>query len=213
MVVKVFTRQLGLRSYLVKGVRGPRGRIKQNMLQPLSCVDMVVYDNPKHDLNHIKELSSRQPAPSPDAVGNALRFFKAEVLFRTLREQEPMPDLWDYVAADASCEGSEVSNVPIRFLITVVHHLGVEPLDNYGAREPLFDLQQGRYVSEPSDTTLTAPLSLLMHKYLSSSGPIVPQPSADDRRIVLDALITYCRLHLGGLGNFNSHEILHTILK
>ena len=33
VVAKVFTRQLGVRSYIIKGVRGPRGRVKQICLQ------------------------------------------------------------------------------------------------------------------------------------------------------------------------------------
>ena len=60
VVAKVFTRQLGVRSYIIKGVRGRGGRVKQNLLQPLSSLDMVVYNNEKTDLNYIKELSLRQ---------------------------------------------------------------------------------------------------------------------------------------------------------
>ena len=110
VVAKVFTRQLGMRSYLIKGVRGPRARVKQNLLQPLSCVDMVVYDNPKSDLNYIKEISLHQPSgpssslplsppltPSQYSIENALRFFMTEVLYKSLRGEEPMPQLFDYV--------------------------------------------------------------------------------------------------------------------
>ena len=33
VVAKVFTRQLGVRSYIIKGVRSRTGKVKQNMLQ------------------------------------------------------------------------------------------------------------------------------------------------------------------------------------
>ena len=97
VVAKVFTRQLGLRSYIIKGVRGRSGRVKQNLLQPLSSLDMVVYANPKTDLNHVKELAPRHPGQPSDPVANALRFFMTEVLYKALREAEPMPALFDYV--------------------------------------------------------------------------------------------------------------------
>ncbi len=42
VIVKVFTRQLGLRSYIIKGVRSRNARVKQNLLQPLTSLDMVV---------------------------------------------------------------------------------------------------------------------------------------------------------------------------
>ena len=172
VVAKVFTRQLGVRSYLVKGVRTAKGRVKQNLLQPLSAIDMVVYDNTKQELNYIKELASRRPVPPADAVGNALRFFTTEVLYRALREEEPLPDLFDYVDEAAGCMTDSASHprshLPINFLLTVARHLGIEPLDNYTVREPLFDLQEGRYVGVPTETTLPPALSALLHEYLGN---------------------------------------------
>ena len=72
VIAKVFTRLLGARSYIIKGVRGNSARVKQNLLQPLSCLDMVVYDNPKTELNHVKEVSLRHPGQASDPVANAL---------------------------------------------------------------------------------------------------------------------------------------------
>ncbi len=231
VVAKVFTRQLGMRSYLLKGVRGPRGRVKQNLLQPLSCVDMVVYDNPKRDLNYVKELSPRHPErpdslpPSLSASLNALRFFMTEVLYKSLREDEPMPDLFDYVesamlqiSSPPSSANIQLSDFPIVFLLAVIHHLGVEPLDNHSSRESLFDLQEGRFVAALTETTLPPALSALLHEYLSSAVYQLPSTSFQlstfhSRRALLDALIAYCQLHLSGFRQFNSHEILHTILR
>ena len=94
VVARVFTRQLGVQSYMIKGVRSARGRVKQNMLQPLSSLDMVVYANPKTDLNHVRELAPRHPGQMPDPVGNALRSFMTEALYKAQRnlyeEQKPM---------------------------------------------------------------------------------------------------------------------------
>ena len=224
VVTKVFTRQLGVRSYIVKGVRGPRGRVKQNLLQPLSCVDMVVYENPKNDLNYIKEIAPRHPEHSAtqplshSATQNALRFFMTEVLYKALREEEPMPALFDYVESTTSDLRPPISDLPISFLLTVAHHLGIEPLDNYCQREPYFDLQEGRYVAVPSETTLPPVLSALLHQYLSSSHslslPLTPSHSPlGERTALIDALLAYCHLHLSGFRDFHSHEILHTILR
>ncbi|MBP5526860.1 MAG: recombination protein O N-terminal domain-containing protein [Bacteroidales bacterium] len=226
VVAKVFTRQLGVRSYIVKGVRGPRGRVKQNLLQPLSCVDMVVYENPKNDLNYIKELSPRHPSevssshslslpltPSHSSIENALRFFMTEVLYKALRSEEPMPVLFDYVESTASDFRLPTSDLPISFLLTVSHHLGIEPLDNYCQHEPYFDLQEGRYVSVPAETTLSPKLSTMLHEYLSHSNFQFSVFNLSDRRSLIDALLSYFHLHLSGFHDFHSHEILHTILR
>lgn len=217
VVAKVFTRQLGVRSYMIKGVRSARGRTKQNMLQPLSSLDMVVYANPKTDLNHVKELAPRHPGQPSDPVANALRFFMTEVLYKTLREEEPMPELWDYVENTNTSLLTPHSSLPQLFMLAVAHHLGIEPLNNYDAHHPYFDLQEGRFVGAPTETTLTPQLSNVLHSYLSSfhspSLPITPSVSSSIRRDLLSALIAYFQLHLSGFGNLHSHEILHTILR
>ena len=220
VVIKVFTRQLGVRSYIIKGVRGPRGRVKQNLLQPLSCIDMVVYNNEKTDLNYIKELSPRHPdtltQSSNQAITHSLRFFMTEVLYKALREAEPMPALFDYVEETSNVSifnfQFSISHLPITFLLTVARHLGIEPLDNHCKREPLFDLQEGRFVSAPTETTLSPALSTMLHTYLCSSL-ITHHSSLDERSALINALITYYHLHLSGFAHFHSHEILHTILK
>lgn len=208
VVARIFTRQLGVRSYLIKSVRSRAGRVKQNLLQPLSCLDMVVYDSHRENLNYIKEMSPRGAAPVPDPVGNALRFFMTEVLYKALREAEPMPDLWDYVE-QAQDDGAQ-RDVPIRFLLRVAHHMGIEPLDNHCAHTPCFDLQEGRFVPSPSETTLTVDLSKCLHEYIAGCPP---QATPPQRRQLLDAMLAYFQLHLSGFRHFTSHEILHTILR
>jgi DNA repair protein RecO (recombination protein O) len=222
VVAKVFTRQLGVRSYIIKGVRGgkggtqrkPGGRsgAKLSLLQPLSSLDMVVYDNSKTDLNYIKEMTSRHPDADPDPIDGALRFFMTEVLYKSLREAEPMPALWDYVESMAYAEASGGrTHVPIRFLLTVARHLGIEPRDNYSHRCPLFCLQEGEYVSTANETTLSPSLSETLHQYLNSPLSTLHFP-LDERTSLVDALIAYYHLHLSGFSHFRSHEILHTIL-
>lgn len=215
VVVKVFTRLFGVQSYIIKGVRGHSGRVKQNMLQPLTSLDMVVYVNPKNNLNHVKELTPRhnitkaEQQPSNQEIDNALRFFKTEVLYKALREGEPMPELYDYVE---NVTGNH-RDTPIWFLLTVAHHLGIEPMDNHSIREPLFDLQEGRYVSVSTETTLSPALSAMLHEYLSPFNSHLSTFNLTERRSLIDALIAYYQLHLSGFRNFNSHEILHTVLR
>ena len=91
--------------------------------------------------------------------------------------------------------------------------MGIAPMDNYSIREPLFDLQEGRYVSVATETTLSPALSAMLHEYLSPFTSHLSTFNLSERRSLIDALIAYCQLHLSGFRNFNSHEILHTILR
>lgn len=210
VIAKVFTRQLGVRSYILKGVRKGGSRVKRNLLQPLTSLDMVVYNNPRTSLNYVKELAPRCPERESEPIGNALRFFMTEVLYKSLKEEEPMPALWDYVETAEKSHVAPVRDFPIDFLLGVAQYIGIRPLDNYSVREPYFSLMEGRYVSVVSDSTLTLQQSALLHSYLSSADS--RETTSQQRRALVNALLSYFQLHLEGFKNFSSHEILHAVL-
>jgi len=53
-VVKIYTELFGLQSYLVKGVRKQKAKIKPGLFQPLTILDLVVYHKEKYSLQNIK---------------------------------------------------------------------------------------------------------------------------------------------------------------
>lgn len=219
VIAKIFTRQLGVRSYILKGVRKGGSRTKQNLLQPLSHLDLVVYNNPKTSINYLKEVSPHVDPDHPssidtDAVRYALKFFMTELLYKSLREEEPMPELFDYVVDCCKFDDVEMSHQPIRFLLTVSQYLGISPLDNYCSREPLFDMANGRFCSV-GDHTLDSGASLLLHYYLQSVNENHPLPltTLKQRTELINSLLEYFQLHLTEFRNFKSHEILHTVLQ
>ena len=228
VIAKVFTRQLGVRSYILKGVRKGGSRTKRNLLQPLSYLDMVVYANPKASLNYVKEMAPHKSEPfkqsDNQAITNAVVFFMTELLYKTLREEEPDQELFDYIV-DALEQlkrplSSRHAQMPLLFLLRLTRYLGLWPRDNYSPREPLFDLQEGCFKSV-GETTIDAATSRLLHEYLQLStfnpqvvatDPQYPPATLAQRTALMNRLIEYLQLHLAGFGNFNSHEILHTIL-
>ena len=221
LIAKIFTRQLGVRSYIVKGVRKSGGRTKQNLFQPLSCLDLVVYDTPHAEINYIKDISPAHTLPpSFDESLFSILFFLDELLYRTLRENEPMPELYDYIVATILSlpDYSQLSSLPVSVLLSVARHLGIAPLDNHSHREPLFNLSEGRFVSPNTpadpDSLLSPDISIALHNYMLSVNSSSPMPlyPPSVRRHIVNALIDYYKHHLSYFGNFKSHEILHSVL-
>ena len=218
VIVKIFTRELGVRSYIVKGVRSAKGRVKQNMLQPLSYLDLEVYDSPKTTLNYIKDMhfANQFAELKSDNVKVALLFFMDEVLYKTLGEEEPMPEVFDYVVDQMTelDEGKiQPSNQPLLFMLQMSTYLGIEPLNNYSAGEPWFNLREGKFVgSHTDDYMLDNTKSLMMHYLLAAYHGASKVPKLSKQR-ALHTLIDYYGLHLPEFRNFKSHEILHTILQ
>ena len=219
LIAKVLTRELGLRSYIVKGVHTQAARTKQGLFQPMTELEMVVYNNSKTDLNYTKEISPRHPETytqsSNQAVKHSLLFFMAEVLYRSLHEAEPLPALYDYVTETISTLQPPLATLPIRFMLGVACHLGIEPLDNYSVAEPLFSLDDGRYVGGQRELTHTLDIeqSQMLHQLLTDDcQPSTANYQLSTRTALLNSLIEYYRIHLSTFSEFKSHEILHTVL-
>ena len=51
VVAQIFTEDFGVQSYLINGVKRPKGKIRLSMLQPLHLLDMVVYFKPNAGIN------------------------------------------------------------------------------------------------------------------------------------------------------------------
>ena len=239
IIAKVFTRELGLCSYIVKGVRSASGRTKQNLLQPMSHLEMTVYNNPKKQMQYIKEMhpAAHYSETHADPVGLALLFFMDEVLYKSLKESEPNTPLFDYVADELLALNSHfattteepatqrINTYPINFLLGTARHLGIEPMDNYSHRMPSFNLKEGRFF--PSPTTFTAASnpnsdyfldiasSSCFHGCLSSHASQTPMPHLDarQRNTTLSNLLEYYHIHLSDFNNFTSHQILHSVLR
>ena len=76
VIVKIYTELLGLQSYILKGVRKKKSKIKSNLLQPLTLVEMEVYHKENSEINFIKENSKLDI----ELYGKALRKFKKDCL-------------------------------------------------------------------------------------------------------------------------------------
>lgn len=229
LIAKVFTRELGVRSYIIKGVRSATGRHKQNLLQPLTHLDMAVYDNPKKNLQYIKEMrpARHYNAIAGDSVRMALVFFMDEVLYKALKEEEPNEALFDYVVSELETlsQSDENAATPIRFMLRTADLLGIAPMDNYSIHEPLFNLKEGRFQAPMSATAqltnpnaayfLDAPSSTHLHYYLDGARNSRPAPmlSAAQRRDTLNHLLEYYEVHLAEFHNFKSAEVLHAVLR
>lgn len=230
IIAKVFTRDLGLCSYIIKGVRTASGRTKQNLLQPMSHLTMTVYNNPKKELQYIKEM---HPAIhynnlTNDEVKLSLLFFMDEVLYKSIKDAEPNTQLFDYVVDELDSidtNPTALKHFPLRFLINTARHLGIEPLDNFSPREPMFNLKEGRFLAAPSaysttaadniDYFLDASASTTFHTCLScmSHTDNDPQLTSKQRSTALDNLLEYYHIHLSDFRNFTSHHVLHDVLR
>lgn len=230
VIAQIFTREIGLRSYIVKNVRCGKSHVKQNLLQPMAHLDLVVYNSPKANINHIKEIHQHLPSapacnadfvadnsPYDPTTRNALLFFMNEVTYKVMKDEEVNIPYFDYIAETlheihtaAEKHLSFDPNLPIHFLLNTAHHLGIFPQDNYNPTHTLFDLHEGHFVNQPTDTTLDHNQSLLLHHFLNHTAQ---SATLTERTSLINNLLQYFQTHLDSFKNFKSHEILHALLE
>lgn len=222
VIVKIYTRKLGMQSYLVPGVRKRNARIRQNLFQPLSILDLVVYHKEQGNLQRIKEIGCPEPYRHIpfDIARTSIALFLAEVVLKSVREQEANEGLYDFLAEsfrflDAT-EGS-VSNFHLLFLLRFSRFLGFAPRDNRADSCGFFNMQEGVYEQAMGDEKhfMDKALSSKLHLLQSSSFEGLQHLgiSASVRRALLHKLIDYYRLHTDGMQQLKSLAVLESVLE
>jgi len=226
VIAKVYTREWGLQSVMIKGVRSNKSRNKQNLLQPLSYVDISMYRNEKKQIQFVKELRPfKQWKTTPfDYEKTAITFFINELLYKTIREEACDIEMFDFIDESLTAldeREKSLADFPIRFLIKASTMFGFRPLNNYSAKTKLFNLNDGRFVAQPSadnpypEAIINEETSLLLHNYLSFNDIYRNEIGTTNvqRNALFSALLDYFKIHFNQLHDFKSHIVLHEILR
>ncbi len=220
IIARIFTRDLGMQSYLVRGVRKSRSSRKQHLFQPLTMVHMVVSHKEKAGLNHIKEIQLLDPYQTiPVKVEKtSLVIFLAEILSHALKNQETNEGLFLFLrTALLHLDNTEdpVTNFHLVFLIRLSKYLGFHPGNNHGKHHRFFNLREGVYQSSAgnSQDTMNEEESQAFMTITGSSLENQHQldiPKALRKRL-LQKTIDYYRHHLAGMPEVKSLSVLETI--
>lgn len=220
LIVRIYTEELGLRSYILKGVRKSGSRIPQGLLQNLSMLNLVVSHAANRNLNYIKEAAFAYTPERllSDVKKSSLLMFMNEILVKSIREEESNRSLFEFlfdslVTLDKLEKG--ISLFHIIFMIRLSRHLGFFPGMNFSAQRDLFDLSEGRFVKQFRDDRHQMPsdISRTFSELLSIDyGGIDKTKIAPAHRdSILEYLLQYYSEHLPGFGHIKSLKILKTI--
>ena len=220
VIATIYTEKFGRQSFLIKGVRGKKSNIKANILQPLYLLEMEVYNKPNRDLQSIKEVRNAFVFSSipHDIRKSSISLFIAEILYKTIREQEANAGLFDFLyhniqLLDLKTEG--IPNFHLYFLLQLSKYLGFYPTNNYSLDKTYFDLQNGYFVaSKPVHSYYVNPeTSQNLSKILlfSDNQHAEVTLSYNQRITLLDKIVDYYYLHIEGLTNIKSLAILKEV--
>jgi len=220
VIARVYTEKFGLQSYLIKGVRSPKAKIKPGLLEHLSLLEMVVYYREGRNLQSIKEVRPIYVFKSlySDIRKSSQALFINEVIYKSVKEEESNPELFRFLyesIIDLDRTGVFIPYFHLRFMARFAAYLGFSPGKNYieGFR---FNLREGIYEEQkPDHANCIDPVNAVYFKFLlsSESDPedLISIP-ATSRKLLLEKLIEFYELHLPSFGGLRSPEILHEVL-
>lgn len=221
IIVKIYTEFFGIQSYLFKGIRSPKSKIKPGLFQSMTLLDLVVYHNEKQSLQSVKEVHLAHAFKTIpfDIRKSSVVLFINELVYKAIREEEPNPDLFGFLwqtCLQLDKTEENVSCFHIHFAMQLMHYLGIFPQDNYSSRLPVFNLREGFFQTTiPTHPHyLDTANSILFHNLLLTlnlePGTLNLEP--ETRNQLLETILLYYQLHLPGFRGVQSHHILHDVL-
>ena len=217
IIMHAYTEAHGRISFMVQGVRKKNSPMKIGLFQPLFILDLEVDYKQKRQLQKIREARNAHPFQSipHDFRKTSMALFIAELLYKTLREEEPNPDLFHFLVNHLlvfDLKEKGLANFHLFFMTHLTKYLGFFPHNNFDASNLYFDCHKGYFIpfKPHHNHFLEKPESeffhtLLQHAPRQHEELTIPKTS---RLKLLHALVDFYTLHNPGMGHINSFEIL-----
>lgn len=222
LIVKVFTRESGLKSYMVKGALNHNAKNRVALFQNLHLINYIEVGNPKKStLGYLKDVQLKYVYHSLPFVmyKSSIVMYISELLSKTLTEQEKNEPLYDFIEQSLlwlDLVETDYANFPLYFTLELTRHLGFYPKLNY-EQGFCFDMMEGLFVHDyPIHPYYldNASATILSHFLDAGIDEACRLPlNVSQRRKILDGIITFMRLHAPVIKGFKSHEVLKTVLE
>jgi DNA repair protein RecO (recombination protein O) len=217
IITKIFTRELGLQSYLVKGVRGEKSKNKAVVFLPGNILEIDVYKRNNKDLQFLKEFRFKTIYGSITfhIIKSSMMIFMIEVLNKALKEEETNESLYEFIESTfLQLDKTEPTklNFHLHFLMQLTAHLGFIPTENYDNANCFFDLSEGIFLDDA-----TGRLNCLDKQFSSWVNDLLTHKNLEginnhSRETLLNHILQYYSLHLPNFSDIKSHKILHEVL-
>ncbi len=209
IVINIYTEAFGMRSYIENGIRSAKSKNKIALFQPLTILDLVVFEKNSKGLKRIAEVKCNFPFHSLpyDISKSSIALFLAEVLKKCLKEETPNPILFSFLSHSLTYldeSKTDFGNFHLIFLIKLASYLGFSP-DT--ADQVLIEFQSVNH--RPFNPELIQIFNELLKVNYETSIRISRMQRAD----LLDILLSFYKIHIDGFGETKSHIVLKEVLE
>jgi DNA repair protein RecO (recombination protein O) len=219
LIVTIYTDQFGLQTYMARGIHSRTSKVKTNYFQGLMVLDMIVTKSEKHRLERITEVTAaRSLSLEYDFAKNAVALFLNELLYKTIKEEESNPPLFEFLVHSfdiLALKDSNCSNFHLAFMLSYSKYLGFYPSENYSIENKYLDLMEGRFLYEKPHHVhyLDEALSRQVHELMNTKFETCEQVKITnaERKQLISALLDYYKLHNALAADLTSHLVLEQL--
>ncbi len=209
LIVKIFTRELGLKSYLINGVRTQGKGNKSALYQPLTLLDLVVYDKENAGLQRISDAKIEIPQQKIpfDFIRTGIAMFVTELVSRSIYDNYQNDWLFDFLRDSIlrlDAQDCELANFPAVFLVQQARFLGFAPEEAEGF---LTESQHHPFLPEEIAEILS-----FLEESLEMGFDMRLKIPGSLRRKLLDYLLVFYSEHLDNPAPIKSLPVLRQLM-
>lgn len=222
LIVKAYTEEYGLQSYITNYSRSKKSKGKASLFQPLSLVDLVIKQSKKGGLERISDIGIFHPYTTLpyDIIKSSIALFLNEVLHRSLQEEHNDMELFEFIKSSLlilDLNDTSNGNFHLFFILQLSRFLGFFPQGKYCNNQTIFDLQEGKFSQfEPLHTKyLDTKLSFLLSQLLKQKYDTLHTVTMSkvQRKEILNSLIVFYQLHIVSFKEIKSQAILQEVIE
>jgi DNA repair protein RecO (recombination protein O) len=221
LIANFYTQDYGRLSVMVKGISSRKGGTRFNYFQPLNIFNIELYHYENRELHNLKEMSlAFIPKTIPgDIQRTTVALFISEILYNIIREEDANRMLYEFIESsvitlDSITAGT--SNFHLWFLVAFMAYAGIGPSHTM-LKEYYFDMLTGQFaVQQPLHPDYLEPrsASILNHLLQIPAEQVdTLRLSGEERTELLTRILKYYNLHLAGIRQIRSLQVMKDIFR
>ena len=191
LIVNLYTESMGRQAIFIKGAFSKKSTMRVALFQPLHLVEVDLHHRVNRNMQRVSNIQMYYPFQSIpfDPVKSCIALFIAELLHKTLKEEEANPALFDFLhhtiqALDLNERGT--ANFHLVFLVHFSRHLG-------------FYLKYDSLLPQLSEMSFDNLDGLCINHH--------------QRNYLTECLLEYYSIHVANFGKLKSFSVLRNIFQ
>lgn len=220
LIVKCYTQLFGIKTYLIKNaLKTKKGKFKPAYFQLFSILEIDAVHKDNRAFQYLRDVKLSIPLDTlyTSVIKSSIVMFLAEILSTVLKEEEERLELYDFLESSIIWFDSHknYASFHLIFLIELTKYLGFYP-DKNDLDSPFFDLQEGKFQKTEQSPYCVSGENLTFFKQLLGTKFDVDKKlrfNTNQKREVLNMILSYFKLHLGGFKEPKSLAVLNQVYR